>query len=139
MADLGPEDRSAISGVGHHGPTSKTVAGMADLGRWRDGSACAVWGGDSFGHGAVVKPSGRFDSANGPFWPVRGLSAVALCPKLAPYSLSPTSWCAMRDFIIVAVLCLVAAIVADYVWLGGQYSSKVMNELGLDISSINRR
>jgi hypothetical protein len=44
----------------------------------------------------------------------------------------------MRDFIIVAVLCLVAAIVADYVWLGGQYSSKVMYELGLDISSINR-
>jgi hypothetical protein len=42
----------------------------------------------------------------------------------------------MRDFIIVAVLCLVAAIVADYVWLGGQYS---MYELGLDIRSINRR
>jgi hypothetical protein len=48
-------------------------------------------------------------------------------------------WCAMRDFIIVAVLCLVAAIVADYVWLDGQYSSKVMHELGLDISSVNRR
>jgi len=45
----------------------------------------------------------------------------------------------MRDFIIVAVLCLLAAIVADYVWLGGQYSTKVMNYLGLDISSINRR
>ncbi len=45
----------------------------------------------------------------------------------------------MRDFIIVALLCLVAAIVADYVWLDGQYSSKVMHELGLDISLINRR
>ena len=45
----------------------------------------------------------------------------------------------MRDFIIVAVLCLVAAIIADYVWLDGQYSRKVMRELGLDISSINRR
>jgi len=45
----------------------------------------------------------------------------------------------MRDFIIVAVLCLVAAIVADYVWLGGKYSSKAMYELGLDLSSIIRR
>jgi hypothetical protein len=140
MADLGPEDRSAISGVGHYGPiTSKTVAGMADLSRWRDSSARAVWGGYSFGHGTVVMPSGRFDSANGPFRPVPGLSAVELCPKLTPYWLSPTSCCAMRDFIIVAVLCLLAAIVADYVWLGGQYSTKVMYELGLDIRSINRR
>jgi len=45
----------------------------------------------------------------------------------------------MRDFIIVAVLCLVAAIVADYVWLDGKYSRKVAHEFGLDISSINRR
>ena len=66
------------------------------------------------------------------------LLAAELCPKLIPCCLSPTSCCAMRDFIIVAVLCLVAAIVADYVWLGGQYSSKVMYELGLDIRSINR-
>jgi hypothetical protein len=60
------EDRSAISGVGHHGPsTSETVAGMADLGRWRDSSACAVWGGYSFGHGTVVI-SGRLCPARGP-------------------------------------------------------------------------
>jgi hypothetical protein len=33
-----------------------------------------------------------------------------------------------RDFIIIGsitLLCLVAAAVADYVWLGGKYSSKV--------------
>ena len=48
----------------------------------------------------------------------------------ACWSLSFTNpCCAMRDFIIVA----------DYVWLDGQYSRKVMRELGLDISSINRR
>ena len=65
------EDRSAISGVGHHGPTtSETVAGMADLGRWRDSSACAVWGGYSFSHGAVVRPNGRLCPANGPLNPV---------------------------------------------------------------------
>jgi hypothetical protein len=45
----------------------------------------------------------------------------------------------MRDLILVAVLCLLAAVVVDHFWLHGQYSSKVVRDLGLDVSSVNRR
>jgi|tagenome__1003787_1003787.scaffolds.fasta_scaffold12641903_1 hypothetical protein len=45
----------------------------------------------------------------------------------------------MRDFIIVVALCLAAAVVADRVWLGGKYTNSVKYELGLDMSSANRR
>jgi hypothetical protein len=45
----------------------------------------------------------------------------------------------MRDFIIVTILCLAAAIVADHFWLGGRYFGAVQHGLGLDMSSIKRR
>lgn len=45
----------------------------------------------------------------------------------------------MRDVIIVTVLCLVAAIVADHIWLNGKYFSKAKQELGLDISAARRQ
>jgi hypothetical protein len=45
----------------------------------------------------------------------------------------------MREFIIVTALCLVAAFVADHVWLGGKYFGAVKHELGLEVSSVNRR
>ena len=45
----------------------------------------------------------------------------------------------MREFIIVTLLCLAAAVVADHMWLGGKYFGTVAHELGLDISSVNRR
>ena len=45
----------------------------------------------------------------------------------------------MKDFVVVALLCLVAAIVADQVWLHGKYTGAIKHSLGLDISSVNRR
>jgi hypothetical protein len=45
----------------------------------------------------------------------------------------------MRDFVIIAVLCLLAAFVTDRLWLGGKYSGHVTREWLLDFSSINRR
>jgi hypothetical protein len=45
----------------------------------------------------------------------------------------------MRDFIIVIVLSLLAAIAADYVWLGGKHVDKAAREIGLDISAIRHR
>lgn len=45
----------------------------------------------------------------------------------------------MRDAIIVAVLCLAAAFIADRVWFGGKYFATTKQELGLDISAVRRR
>ncbi|WP_157100110.1 hypothetical protein [Rhodoplanes sp. Z2-YC6860] len=45
----------------------------------------------------------------------------------------------MRDFIIITVLCLVAAIVADRMWLDGRYAGKITRQWGLDMSPSNRR
>jgi len=54
------------------------------------------------------------------------------------YALQPYLLELWGDSTAYGIAGLVAAIVADYVWLDGQYSRKVMRELGLDISSINR-
>jgi hypothetical protein len=45
----------------------------------------------------------------------------------------------MRDYIIVIVLCLIAALVMDRIWLDGKYTGQVAHQVGLDISSVNRR
>jgi hypothetical protein len=45
----------------------------------------------------------------------------------------------MREFIIVTLLCLATAIVADRLWFDGKYFNAFKYELGLDISSVKRR
>jgi hypothetical protein len=45
---------------------------------------------------------------------------------------------AMRDFIIVAVLCLLWAFVTDRLWLDGKYSDNLTTEWLLDFSSMRR-
>jgi hypothetical protein len=44
----------------------------------------------------------------------------------------------MREFIIVTVLCLVAAVVADAVWFDGKYFGRVKDDIGFSFSSVNR-
>jgi hypothetical protein len=45
----------------------------------------------------------------------------------------------MRDFIIIAVLCLAGAGVADAVWLNGKNVGAVKQELGVVWSMVYRR
>ena len=45
----------------------------------------------------------------------------------------------MRDFIIVAVLCILTAFVVDRVWLGGKYFGNVKPEWVLDFSAMKYR
>ena len=45
----------------------------------------------------------------------------------------------MRDVIVVTILCLIAATVADFVWSGGKHVDAIKQELGLEISSVGRR
>jgi hypothetical protein len=44
----------------------------------------------------------------------------------------------MRDFIIIAVVCLLGAFVTDRLWLGGKYSGNVTPQWLLDFSSMKR-
>jgi hypothetical protein len=44
----------------------------------------------------------------------------------------------MRDFIIVTVLCLAAAIAVDHFWLNGKYFGSVAEDLGFAASSVRR-
>jgi hypothetical protein len=44
---------------------------------------------------------------------------------------------AMRDFIIVTILCIAAAIAVDHFWFGGKYFGAV--DLGFSASSVQRR
>jgi hypothetical protein len=43
----------------------------------------------------------------------------------------------MRDFIIVTILCIAAAIAVDHFWFGGKYFGAV--DLGFSASSVQRR
>ena len=45
----------------------------------------------------------------------------------------------MRDLIIVTVLALTAAFVADRVWFDGKYFGTVSHELGWNFSSVQRK
>jgi hypothetical protein len=45
----------------------------------------------------------------------------------------------MRDFVMIAVVCLLAVFVTDRLWLGGKYSGHVTPEWLLDFSAMKRR
>jgi hypothetical protein len=45
----------------------------------------------------------------------------------------------MRDFIIIATLCLLGAFVTDRLWLGGRYSGHVTPEWLMDFSAMKNR
>ena len=62
---------------------------------------------------------------------LRGCDVVAVRVD----DVAPTA-SAMRDFIIVAMLCLLGAFVTDRLWLGGKYSGNVTPEWLLDFSSM---
>ena len=62
---------------------------------------------------------------------LRGCDVVAVRVD----DVAPTA-SAMRDFISVAMLCLLGAFVTDRLWLGGKYSGNVTPEWLLDFSSM---
>jgi hypothetical protein len=45
----------------------------------------------------------------------------------------------MRDLILVTLLCALAAVVADHVWLGGKYFGLYTHRVAQEFSSSNRR
>jgi ABC-type sulfate transport system permease subunit len=45
----------------------------------------------------------------------------------------------MRDFIIVTILCIAAAIAVDHFWFDGKYFGAVTQDLGFSASSVQRR
>jgi hypothetical protein len=45
----------------------------------------------------------------------------------------------MRDFIIVTILCIAAAIAVDHFWFGGKYFGAATQDLGFSASSVQRR